>query len=374
MPPIINITPFTEHHRSGVVEFNGRLKEGGCTFSFDADPATTQVLHGTRNVIRPEHFVAIDEAGVVRGAYTVIFQRFCINGVTEETGFIQLPLSEGTVNPAFKTLGLRLVTDALRRCPLLFGLGMGGLQNQLPKLFRALGADVREVPFFFRVLQARPFLRHAKVARSSAARAAACDIAANTGLGNLAFGILNAITGLRAIPRRSVRFDIVDQFPADIDAVWDPAPRAYSCIAIRDRETLQFLYPASDPRYRRIVVYEGSQIVGWALVTVSQLDGHAYFGNMRLGAVINCLSLPAREDLVIAAATACLSESGAHLIVSNQFHPQWRRAMKRMGYLSYRSNFIFAAPKPLAAKIRMADPTFAGVHLNRGDGDGAYNL
>jgi hypothetical protein len=368
------ITRYTREHLAEVSAFNVRLAAGGSSFQYDADPTPIEGLKGVRNVIQPEHFLAIDSGGMVRGAYTIIFQRFCINGSSEESGFLQLPLSEGTVNPEFRSLGARLLTDALRRCPLLFSLGMGGLHNPLPRLFRALGADVREVPFFFQVLRPRSFLRNATVVRNSLARRIACSLAANTGIGTLAFGILNTITGRNSISRRSLRFEVVNEFPAAVDEIWDSVKAHYSCLSIRDRETLHYLYPASDPRYRRIWVREGSEPVGWALVTVSQLDRHPYFGNMRLGALVNCLSLPYHEDLVVAAATAFLRESGVDLIVSNQLHPLWGQALKRDGFLSYRSNFVFAAPKAFAARIRSGDPGFERIHMNRGDGDGAYHL
>jgi hypothetical protein len=62
------------------------------------------------------------------------------------------------------------------------------------------------------------------------------------------------------------------------------------------------------------------------------------------------------------------------LIVSNQFHPLWASALNRAGYLSYRSNFVLALAPALDAKIKATDPTVQRVHMNRGDGDGAYNL
>src|SRR4051794_11354042 len=114
------ITPYTEQHRAEVGAFNVRLAAGGCSFQYDADPTTVRILEGVRNEIRPQHFLAIEDGGVVRGGYTLIFQRFRIHGSDEQIGFLQLPLSEGVVNPEFGSLGARLLTDALRRSPLLF--------------------------------------------------------------------------------------------------------------------------------------------------------------------------------------------------------------------------------------------------------------
>lgn len=369
------IARYEEQHVPQVQAFNERLRLGDSPFQYKADPSRSNVLTGTANEIRSEYYLILDEDGAVRGAYTLVFQRFFVGGAAEQVTFLQFPISEGSVNPAFAAVGLLILKDALRRAPVHFSLGMGGIDRPYPKfLGRALGFLVCEVPFFFQVLRPRPFLRNATALRSRAYLRGVSRVAAATGASDVAFGIVNAVRRLHAIPRRSLRVDEVAEFGALTDEVWKAAASNYSCLSIRDRETLNYLYPARDQRYHRLHVYEGGHAAGWALVTDSQMRGHNHFGDMRVGAIINCLAYDGCEDAVIGGASYYLRERGVDLIVSNQLHPAWGRSLDRAGYLKYKSNFVFAASPALATKIKALDPALERVHINRGNGDGAYNL
>ncbi|MGA2967263.1 MAG: hypothetical protein ABSD64_13720 [Terriglobales bacterium] len=369
------IALYEERHVPEVRAFNERLRVGGSPFQYQGLPSRGNALTGTENEIRTEHFLVLDKGEVVRGAFTLVSQRFLIGGAVEQVTFLQFPLSEGSVNPAFAAVGLVLIKDALRRAPVQFSLGMGGIDRPLPQFYkRAFGFLVCEVPFFFQVLRPRAFLRNAEALRSRAYLRGASRIAAATGASDVAFGIVNAVRRLHAIPRRSLRVDEVAEFGTLTDEVWKAAGSNYSCLAIRDRETLNYLYPARDQRFHRLHVYENGHAAGWALVTDSQMRGHNHFGDMRLGAIVNCLAFPGCEDAVIGAASYYLRDRGVDLIVSNQLHPAWGRSLDRAGYLKYKSNFVFAASPELTARIKAHDSALERVHLNRGDGDGPYNL
>ena len=369
------IARYEERHVPQVQAFNERLRLGGSPFQYEADPWRSKVLTGAANEIRSEHYLVLDEGGAVRGSYTLVLQRFFVGGAAEQVTFLQFPFSEGSVNPAFAAVGLFLLKDALRRAPVQFSLGMGGIDRPLPQFYkRALGFLVCEVPFFFQVLRPRAFLRNATALRSRAYLRGVNRIAAATGASDVAFGIVNAVRRLHAIPRRSLRVDEVAEFGTVTDEVWKAAASNYSCLSIRDRETLNYLYPTRDSRFHRLHVYERGHAAGWALVTDSQMRGHNHFGDMRVGAIINCLAYAGCEDAVIGAASYYLRDRGVDLIVSNQLHPAWGRSLDQAGYLKYKSNFVFAASPALVTRIKAHDSALERVHLNRGDGDGPYNL
>jgi hypothetical protein len=363
-----------EAHVPLVQAFNDRLRKGGSEFRFLAHPTNQNSLTGASNQIHSEHFVVLDQSGAVRGAYTLLLQRFFIGGVSEEVAFLQIPISEGSVNPAYGIVGLMLLKDALRRSPLLFGLGMGGIDRPLPKLFRVLGALVREVPFMFRVVHPRAFLRNATAFRNRPLLRAASQIGTNTGLGTIAFGLIHAFRSLHAVTKRSLRIENVPSFQQPADDVWKSAAQHYSCLSFRDSETLNYLYPQKDTRYHRLIIHQDGKLAGWSVVTDSQMKNHNHFGDMRVGAIANCLAREGHEDAVIAGANYYLRDRGVDLIVSNQAHGAWVKALNRAGYLKYRSNFVLALSRLLTEKIKVHDPLLERVHMNRGDGDGAYNL
>ena len=58
------------------------------------------------------------------------------------------------------------------------------------------------------------------------------------------------------------------------------------------------------------------------------------------------------------------------MIVSNQTHDAWCRALENSGFLKGGSNFVFAASKKLGELLQPFDQQKSRMHLTRGDGDG----
>ncbi len=73
---------------------------------------------------------------------------------------------------------------------------------------------------------------------------------------------------------------------------------------------------------------------------------------------------------VVKAASAALVEQGMDLIVSNQSHHLWARALENAGFLNSTSNFIFAAGKKLSALLEPFAERQPHLHFTRADGDG----
>src|SRR5205085_292365 len=99
-----------------------------------------------------------------------------------------------------------------------------------------------------------------------------------------------------------------------------------------------------------------------------------YFGNMRVGSVVDVLAAPEDAPKVIAAATQVLDDRGPDLLLSNQSHPAWISALKSAGFIEGPSNYIFATSGPLTELLVKFDPAGAEIHLARGDGDGPIHL
>ncbi len=100
-----------------------------------------------------------------------------------EVAHYRLPISEGIVNKAYATLGMQLLRHALKQQPMLYALGMGGMQNSLPQMLKAMGWGVWSVPFFYKVNHPARFLRNIRPLRKSAARRMLLDLAALSGVG-----------------------------------------------------------------------------------------------------------------------------------------------------------------------------------------------
>jgi hypothetical protein len=368
----LRIAPYEERDVPAVRAFNERLARGGSAWRFPTSPVASWLpkLEGRR--IWREMYLA-REGEAVRGAYVLKHQEFTLgDGERRWIGCLQLPLSEGIVERRYAMVGVTVVKDAVARSPLLYTLGGGGFDQPLLRMQKALGWALHEVPFFFKVRRAAPFLRNIRPLRTSRARALALDTLAASGLGAVGLRVADlAVTRARA-PRGAV--EPVDRFGSWADALWERARGAYSLLAVRDAEALDLLYPESDARFLRLRVSEPDGPIGWAVCLCTPMQDHKQFGDMRVGSLVDCLALPGREVDVVAAAVGRLRAAGADVIVANQASAAWREAHRRCGFLPGPSNFILSASPELARALAPLERSAPRIHLTRGDGDGPINL
>ena len=332
----LEIVAYTQEMVAAVREFNQRLLGGGGLadqqFPETPDPGWMPGM---------ELFLVV-EGSMVRGGYILRRQNFSVAGATLAAAHYRLPLSEGIVNRSYAMLGLRMVRDALVREPRLYALGMGGWDQPLPAMLNRLGWSTSAVPFYFKVVHPRRFLRHIQALRTSALRRATLDAAAYSGAGWLGMKALGLVTGFgRRLPVCAV--DLAPGFAPWADQVWERSRADYALVAGRDAATLEQLYPASDPRFLRVRASGG-----WAVVLDTPMEGHKQFGDMRVGTIVDCLAPPECAGAVIRAAAGLLEQRGVDLIVSNQLHGAWCTALVESGFRMGPSNYLLALSPALA--------------------------
>lgn len=365
------IEPYLPIHEAAVARFNQRLADGGSAFRF---PATSRIPWLPRDPDRCtflEGHVAVD-GDEVRGGYLVKHQRFLLMGTeVDDVRNLQLPLSEGSVDPVHARVGVEVLASAARRNRRMYALGMGGSHTPLPTMLASMGWSVALVPFYFHVVHAGAFLRQIRVLRTSRARRLLLDAVAATGL---------ATPGLALVQRRRHRrcaapsVEVVERFGDWTDAIWRQAAGHYTLAALRDARELDALYPPGSEKPIRLKVSVEGKAVGWALVFDSRLCGHKQFGDMRLGTLVDCLALPGCEAAVAIAARDHLRARGVDLVVSNQQHAAWGQALLDSGFLRGPSNYALALSKALHAALAPWDVMAGRIHMTRGDGDGPIHL
>lgn len=368
----IEIQPYTPVRELAVRTFNQRLKQRGVTFQFPEHFESTWLPKGAHESLFEEYFLAC-EGDAVRGGYILKHQLFCVNGKITPLGFLYLPLSEGVINPAYSKIGVMLLMNALKRQPLLFALGMGSMANPLPQLLKTAGWRLLPVPFYFRVVNPSAFLENFEYLRRKPIFAVALDALAVTGLGTLG---VRAVNALRTTPAsfRAATAEPIREFGAWTDEIWDTGKEQYRLVAVRDSVSLNHLYPATKERFLRLKISQDNRPVGWCVMLNTRMQGNKFFGNMRLGSVVDNFSLPGHEGAVIWAARHFLEQRGVDIIVSNQSHERWCEALRRCGFRTAASSFIFAASVKLTAAAIPSDTHQRFIHVNCGDGEGPAHL
>ena len=371
----MNITfqPFTEEYISLVQAFNRRMLAGGLD-PLLAFPENPELDYPKRPgaAIWQQAFLALDE-GQVRGAYYFTNERYAVNGSVSWIAHYRHPISEVLINKAYRGLGSVLLQDAKTRQPDLFCSGYGGIGSPVSRMLRADGWSEVSTPFWFQVIRPAVFLRNIAALRTSPARRVALDLAAVSGLGALAIRSIHGIKGLRS-QRANVSSEVVAEFGPWADELWEANLRQHMLAFVRDSAGLNLHYPPDNSRFQRIAVVSGSRRVGWAVTLDKQMSGNSYFGDMRVGTIVDCLAAPGYEGTVVRMATERLREAGVDIVVSNQSAASWCDAFSRAGFLSGPSNYPLAVSPALAQKL---DPFAANrprYHIVRGDGAGASRL
>jgi len=366
----IALRPHSEELSAEVSAFNRRVHSStNLTYVFPESPVSVWLPKIDGRSIFQEFFLALDD-GTVRGAYILKHQPFLMGNETLSIGYY-LPVSEGLFDRKYASLAAQLLIDCLRRQPLLYWLGVGGMEQPLPKMLKAARWTLWTIPFYFRVVRPRAFLHNIAYLRRTKLRKVALDFLAYSGLG-LA---LRGYQALRTKTPRGISAELVPEFGKWADQIWLAGRSEYKVTAVRDAESLQILYRPEVPRsFIRLRVKDGSRDAGWAVCLNTRMERDESFGSMRLGSIVDCFARGDDAGKVVAAATSYLEAAGADLIVTNQSHRDWRAAMERAGYFSGPSRYLIALSPKLSQRLEPLEPKKDGFHITRGDGDGPIHL
>jgi hypothetical protein len=368
----MQIVAYTHAHRDAVERMNAKLAAAGSEWRFSAHerPAAADELS-----VWLESFVAVDGQEAY-GGYVLKHQRFFFEGDELDLGHLQLPLSLGEVDSAFGHVSVALLFDAIRRSPYLFSLGLGSEETQFARLLAAAGFPHTSVPFYFNVKSANRFAREIRLP-SGRQLERALRVLGTLRLAGLALRVR------RLVARRVVRAPrpAVDEharevaaFDAVADELFAAHAASYPVVADRRAAALRRLYPGQDSEVIRLVIERGGDIVGWAVVLDTQMRGDKYFGDLRVGSLVDCFAAPEDAVTVAQEADGFLSRRGVDIVVSNQLHGVWRSALVAAGYQRGPSNFFFYFSEGLASRLRAIHDWETRVHLNRGDGEGPGHL
>jgi hypothetical protein len=367
------ITPFTDDHIPAVQEFNLRIASGGIPYRFPESPVPQWLPRRNSIPIYQEYFVAL-EGNKVCGGYILKPQAFACNGEMVTIAGFQLPMSEGVIDRRHGALGIRLLDDASKRQSLLFAVGMGGYHEPKTRMLKAMKWSMVSCPFYFKVNHPSCFFREISFLRRKRLTRMIVDASAFCGLAWLMIKFLQFFKEQSLRVAADVVSEEVDSFSSWADEVWQRASDNYAMVAVRDAAILNTLYPSNNERFRRLRMLRKGQVIGWAVLLNTKMNGHKHFGNMRVGSVVDCLAIPGEESQIILMATRYLKRLDADIVVTNQLHHSWCEAFANNGYLRGPSNFIFAISPELANKLRFSRMTASRVHMTRGDGDGPIHL
>lgn len=365
--------PYTEELCGAVAEFNQRISRANPPFLIPEHPRDCWLPKIDGRGVYQEIMIAL-QGSEVRGAYTLKQQPFSFGGRIHMAAACQMPISEGIADKRYSFAGPRILRDALRRQPVLFGLGIGSLDASITRLERAMGWEIRVIPFFFKVRNGFRFFRNIEYLKSTPLRRWTLNLAAYSGAGWAAARLATWLLPRHDQNEGLVSFEETGNFSLWADEIWEKCQDRYSMTAVRNSRVLNVLYPPGSTRFIRVKVSERGRAIGWAVLLNTAMSANKYFGNMRVGTIVDCLALPENARKVIRAAAQILDSRGVDLMISNQSHPAWCRALAEAGFVEGPSNFLLTMSKQVIRMVDETDPERRAIHMNRADGDGPIHL
>jgi hypothetical protein len=369
----IRIVPYSEREIPGVIAFNQRMGADQALTDFLLPETAPSPEKTTDRVIRKTQYLAVEE-DFVRGGFLLVAQPAWVNGQLQAVLNFQSLLSEGIRDKRYALVAMQMLKYIQQQGDRIFVVGMGSDTSPLPRLLKASHWSLEPVPFLFRVHRVNRVLRHLPLLHGSKLRASLASVAALSGLGWLGIELLQSRRVFGRLSASGVVIEPVDEWGPWADQLWEDFRPASSFAVARDREALQDLYPNDDSRILRFLLRKDSRPVGWAACFNTLMTGHTYFGDLRVGTILDCVAHPDAMEATAELASAALASYGADLVVTNQAHRLWLRAFRQAGFLSFRSNYLLAMSAKLTQEIAARPGGPAAIHLTRGDGDGRIHL
>ena len=368
----IKVVPYEAEHEPAVAAFNQRMLEGQTGWGWYESSVDAWLPEREGKRTWREHFVAMDDAGEVRGAYAHKPHQWRVRGEDVLVSDWQGPVSEGLLSPRYAMLGLRLIREMVKRYPTLYSWGHGGRDAAMLQMIVSLKWLIHDTPFCLKVLHPFRFLRRNRYLRGSPRNRLALDLLAFSGIGWLGIKLLHLVLGLRGPGSRRLEAEVVPAFGDWADSLWERCKDQYQALGYRDAQTMNDLVPVDGrwPHGIRLRIRRNGHDIGWAVVLDNQLEDDIRFGNLRVGCVADCLASPEDAADVIAAATRFLERRGVDMIGSNQSHPDWIRAFGRAGYLLLANRRFFAVSPGFQQVLSPFEQTQSGLHLTNMDGHG----
>lgn len=373
----IKIIPHAHEFSDAVAAFNERMHAGGSKWGFYTDPEPDWIPREPDSKTWREYHLAVEDESKVRGGYALKPQQWHIHGEEAWLTDWQGPFTEAAIDVKYSPLMLRLFRHMQKDHPLLFSLGHGGTEEPIIDLLRKMSWEMWTIPFCFKVAKPFRFLRKNRYLRGSRLRRLALDFLAFTGIGWVGIKALQCLTGLSTgKASESGRAEVVAEFGSWADDIWEQHKGDYTCLAVRDRQMMNALMPASGwPGGTRLrVTDDDGQTVGWSVVHHKQMEDDERFGNLNVGLITDGFASPEHAATVLSASHDYLLSQNIDMIFANLSHPSWITGLKSAGFIVLRDRRVFAISPALSAALEPHAKTQSGLHLTNMDGHGPHGF
>jgi hypothetical protein len=380
----MNIRIVTDDDIPAVARFNQRLREGG---RGEEQITLRPELPGEARY-RPAGFpvyrrmMIAEDGREVRAALMLYHNNIFIHGKKRDCCWMDMPISEGIIDRRYSLAIIQLLKAASEYQPFLMSTGAGPVDKVSFRILTRLNWRNRAVPFYFYPVKVTNVLLGLSYFKKNAKLRYGALLGAYSGLGA-------GLSGLLALSRRiapylsGYDYSMEKAFDAWADRIFEDCLPDYGAALRSDATALNILYPPDKPGLTRLRVRRkgakhgaGQDVgrdVGWILVASKQMKDHRYFGDLKVGTLVDGFGRAANAPALVAAGIDHLAETGADIIVANFSHEAWVKACRRSGMLAGPDSYYhFVSPGGSPLFEDTCPPR--DIHMARGHSDGMWSL
>ena len=344
---------FQENHSKLLEDFNKRIKNTNINFDHPKN-----WFFKKKDIINNDFFVLIENNKFIRAIVSIKNQQYLINGTIVNFKDIQLPISESIIDRKFFIQSLFFFNKIINLSENMHGLGMGGLNEPLPKILNKLKFNKYLIPFFIFPISIRKtlyiYLKRKKI--------------------NFPLKILEILYPIDFFYKFSFNFfhnkitqEEFNLFDKKDDKLWDKVKFNFDLISVKNKINLNLVYDTKRFNLLKIRVFKNEKYLGWLVLKITKHNNSKHFFDCRTCTVVDLLCDPAYYSIFIKEIKKISIINNCDVVLVNSTFKEFNNMLKKNFFINVGSNFGFVYKSSETFNINKS-------WITRGDGDGPINL
>ncbi len=353
----IRLIEYNKSFNSSLESFNKRIRDSGNVFP---NPEEWQYYEG--DLINQKFYVLIDQDKIISAICAIKNQIYLLKGNEINFQFIEYPISLSVVDSKYATDSIFLLKKITSASENMHGIGMGGLEEPLPKILRTLKFKTMLIPFFSYPISIQRFIE--LILR----RKTGYDFKYLISIFCLFDFILKCFHSFKdKFFSKNFHFEEFNEFADTDNALWDSISNDFDLIAIKNKQNLNALYNKTPHHLHKFKIFENGKYLGWAILKITKHSKNKYFNNCTTATIVDLLCNQTDYDLFLTIIKRISRINKADMVLVNSTFGKFNDRLKKSHFIPIPSNYGFAY------KTNIEFST-SNAWLTRADGDGPINL
>tara|TARA_B100001059_G_C17820463_1_gene577929 strand:- start:558 stop:1631 length:1074 start_codon:yes stop_codon:yes gene_type:complete len=352
----LDFLEFKESYSKLLRDFNERIKNTNLNF-----PHPNNWFFKKKGIINNDYFIVVENNKFIRAVVAIKNQQYLINGKEINFKDIQLPISESIIDRKFLFQNLFFFSKIVNLSSNMHGLGMGGLNEPLPKILSKLNFKKHLIPFFIFPISIKKTLYIYLKRKKNNFPSHILEI-----LSPIDFCYKFLINFSQNISNE-IRREEFNLFAQKDDELWDKVKCNFDLISVKNKINLNLVYNSKRFDLLKIRIYENKEYLGWIVLKITKHKNSNHFFDSKTCTVVDMLCKKIHYNILVKEIKKISLKHNCDVILVNSTNVDFNINLKNNFFININSNFGFVFKSSENININKS-------WITRGDGDGPINL